>query len=445
MSGTQSSIARKSLWTIGTYAASTSIRFGSNIVLSRLLGPEILGIVVIAQAIRTGCDLLTDLGLEQNVVHSPHGDEETFLNTIWTMQVIRGALISLACLALSPVLATFYRIDLTILMVVSTAPLLNALMSTSIFTVARQLNVKSRNIFELAAEAIGLVINVTLAFALRNVWAPILGILLSIAVRSLLAYLMPHPRHRFVLDRTHALAIFHFSKWIMLSSLAFYASVYVDRLFLGRVVTLSTLGVYGLARVIAELPNTVAGRLAFQVIFPFVARHDNDFAVGSAARREFARLRRNFLLLVLLGIAILMGWSDWAVVLLYGHRYAAAGWMLCLLLVGTWVAVLSSLNEAAIFGRGLPRNVSFANVTRFVMMAVILPIGFALWGLHGVFLALPASELMRYLILMRAQIRLRMTFVIQDVMLSFGLLALFGCSLAIRLACGLGIPWSSAG
>lgn len=65
-----SSIVRKSLWTISTYAASAGTRFGSNIVLSRLLGPEILGVAVIAQVIRLGCDLLTDLGPEQNVVPS---------------------------------------------------------------------------------------------------------------------------------------------------------------------------------------------------------------------------------------------------------------------------------------------------------------------------------------------------------------------------------------
>ncbi len=342
----KSSIASKSLWTIGTYAASASIRFASNIVLSRLLGPEILGVVVIAQAIRTGCDLLTDLGPEQNVVHSPHGEDERFLNSLWTLQVVRGLLVSLACLALTPVLARFYRIDWAILAVVSAAPFLNSLMSTSIFSAAKRLDVKARNLFELSAEAVGLVITVVLALSLRNVWAPVLGILLSIAARSAMTYLMPHPRHRLLLDKVHAPAIFHFSKWIMLSSLSFYAAIYVDRLFLGRVVPLATLGVYGLARAISDLPNTVAGRLAFQIVFPFVAKRQNELEPGSPARRELAQTRRNFLLLVLVGIATVMAWSDWAVHILYGNRYAEAGWMLCLLLIGGWIAVLSSLNEA---------------------------------------------------------------------------------------------------
>lgn len=441
----QSSIGRKSLWTIGTYAASAGIRFGSNVVLSRLLGPEILGVVVIAQAIRVGCDLLTDLGPEQNVVHSPHGDEERFLNALWTLQIVRGAIVSLACLALTPVLAEFYRVDWSILAVVSAAPLINAFMSTSLFSAARRMDVKGRNVFELVAEAIGLVINVVLAVTLRNVWAPILGIVLAMAVRSALTYVMPHPRHRLVFDKVHTPAIFHFSKWIMLSSLTFYAAIYVDRLFLGRVVPLATLGVYGLAKAVSDLPQTVAGRLAFQIVFPFVARHKEELAPGSPAQAELAQTRRNFLILVLLGVATVMAWSDWAVRILYGARYLEAGWMLCMLLVGGWIAVLSSLNEATVFGRGEPQNVSLANLVRFVAMAAVLWGGYEVAGLVGALLALPASELARYAILMRAQVRLKTTFIGQDLALSLGLAALFAGWVVLRSVLGLGVPWALAG
>lgn len=439
------SIARKSLWTIGTYAASTGIRFASNVVLSRLLGPEILGVMVIAQAIRAGCDLLTDLGPEQNVVHSPHGDDERFLNSLWTIKIVRGLLVSLACLAFTPLLAGFYRVEWLILALMSAAPLLTALMSTSVYSAARHMDVKARNLFELVSEAIGLVIMVVLAVVLRNVWAPIIGILLSVAVRSALTYAMPRPRHRFLLDPTHTRAILHFGKWIMLSSLSLYAAVYVDRLVLGRAVPLATLGIYGLAKAVSDLPGVVAGRLAFQIVFPFVARHKDGLGPQGPARAELAHTRRNFLLLVLLGIATVMAWSDRAVLLLYGPRYAEAGWMLCVLLVGGWIAVLSSLNEATVFGRGEPRNVGVANTVRFVTMAAALIAGYELGGLPGALLAMPLSEVARYAILMRAQVRLGTTFVLQDIALTLGLAGLFGSLVGLRLALGLGVPWALIG
>lgn len=445
MNGTASSIRAKSFWTMGTYVASTAIRFGGNIILSRVLGPEIMGIAVIAQAIRNGCELLSDFGFEQNVVRSPNGEDGGFLDTIWTMQILRGAIISLACLALAPTLAGFYGIDVWLMVALSAAPLLTSLMSTAPYTMARQLEVKRRNLFELGSEAAGLAITVALAVTLRSAWAPILAILLSFALRSALTYPLLHRRPTLRFDRRYVREIVHYSKWIMLSSLAFYAAIYIDRLYLGAVVSLAMLGIYGLARSIGDMPNTVAGRLGFQVVFPFVAHNDGGFAPGSTARRELGRTRAHFLILVLVGVATVMAWADMAVLALYGQRFAAAGWMVCVLLAGSWIAVLASLGEATVFGGGKPSNVSTANLLRFAVMGAVLPLGFHWGGMPGALLALPASELVRYLSLLRAQYRIGVAFLAQDVALSLGFVGLFGGWIALRLALGLGVPWALMG
>lgn len=430
----------KSIWTVGTYAISALIRFSSNIFLSRLLGPEILGIVVVAQAVRSGAELLSDLGLEQNVVHSPHGKDERFLNTIWTMQIIRGAAISILCLCLAGVIAQFYRVGTAILLAMAAAPLLASLASTSIFSLSKDMKVKDRNLFELSSEIVGFILVVTLTFLLPTVWAPIIGIILSVAARSAISYVLPHPRHRLTLDRSHAVAIIHFSKWIMLSSLALYAAIYVDRLFLGRAAGLSALGIYGLARAISDLPQAVAGRIAFQIFFPFVANRPNG--LDAAERKDLSVTRRNFLLLVAVGISTVMAWSDFAVHLLYDPRFADAGWMLFLLLIGSWMGVLSSLNEATIFGSGKPRNVWAANLVRVGVMAAVLPAGYGIWGLTGAVLALPISESVRYVILIIAQRKADIRFVAQDVTVSLGLAVLLGGWLAIREVAGFGVPWA---
>ena len=48
--------------------------------------------------------LLADLGIRQAVIQSPHGDNESFLNTAWTVQVTRGAVIWVACVLAALVL-----------------------------------------------------------------------------------------------------------------------------------------------------------------------------------------------------------------------------------------------------------------------------------------------------------------------------------------------------
>jgi hypothetical protein len=137
-----------------------------------------------------------------------------------------------------------------------------------------------------------------------------------------------------------------------------------------------------------------------------------------------------------------MAWSDWAVRLLYDARYQAAGWILFLLLASSWVAVLAWLGEATMFGHGMPRSVSIANGIRLAAMAIVLPVGYALFGLPGAVLALPASEFARYGALRTAQRTLPDNFARQDVVFTLGFLLLLGAWLVIRLSLGLGMPWA---
>ncbi len=81
MSDQRSRIVHGFVWTTGIYASSIAVRFLTSVALSRLLAPEILGVIVIAQTVRVGADLLGDLGLEQSVIRSPNGDDARFLNT----------------------------------------------------------------------------------------------------------------------------------------------------------------------------------------------------------------------------------------------------------------------------------------------------------------------------------------------------------------------------
>jgi hypothetical protein len=56
----------------------------------------------------------------------------------------------------------------------------------------------------------------------------------------------------------------HFGKWIFVSSMVFFLSTYIDRLYLGKVVPLELLGIYGIARSISDLTGNLVLRLGFR-------------------------------------------------------------------------------------------------------------------------------------------------------------------------------------
>src|SRR5215212_8946226 len=109
------SITKGVVWTVAGYGASQLLRLGAIIIIARLLAPELFGIMTIINSVRTGLELISDVGIGQNVVQNKNADDPNFWNTAWSLQLVRGAILFVLCLAASAPLAYFY--DSSILMV----------------------------------------------------------------------------------------------------------------------------------------------------------------------------------------------------------------------------------------------------------------------------------------------------------------------------------------
>jgi O-antigen/teichoic acid export membrane protein len=75
------------------FSSATGFRFGSSLVMTRLLMPEMFGIMAIASLMLAGLTMFSDLGLRQSAVQSTRGEEASFLNTVWILQIARGILL----------------------------------------------------------------------------------------------------------------------------------------------------------------------------------------------------------------------------------------------------------------------------------------------------------------------------------------------------------------
>ena len=55
-------------WTLAGYGVSQALRFGGNLILTRLLFPEAFGMMGIIQAVIFGVWMLTDVGIGPSIV-----------------------------------------------------------------------------------------------------------------------------------------------------------------------------------------------------------------------------------------------------------------------------------------------------------------------------------------------------------------------------------------
>src|ERR1700722_277242 len=86
---------RGAIWTLLGFGTRQVLRLGFNLIVTRLLYPELFGLLSLVYTVVTGLTLFCDLGIAPAVVRDPRGDEAAFLNTAWTMQIVRG--IGIAC------------------------------------------------------------------------------------------------------------------------------------------------------------------------------------------------------------------------------------------------------------------------------------------------------------------------------------------------------------
>ncbi len=79
-----------SFWTVMRFGMTNLIRLVTNIILTRMLLPEAFGLMALVSALMTGLGMFSDMGLAASIVQNKRGDEKSFLDTAWTLQILRG-------------------------------------------------------------------------------------------------------------------------------------------------------------------------------------------------------------------------------------------------------------------------------------------------------------------------------------------------------------------
>lgn len=383
-------------WTTISYGAVQVIRLANNVILARLLAPQLFGLMLIVNTLRTGVELLSDVGVTQNIVRNPRGDTPEFLDTAWTLQVMRGFALGMLCFMFSGVAARYFESPelATILPVASLFFILTGFDSTGRALLYKRFAIGRLSILEVSLAVAGLVIHVGLALITPTIWALILASM-GVAVVTLWASFLciPGLRHRFRLDRQSLGEMFHFGRWIFVSSIIYFLAMNFDRLYLAREIPLALLGIFGIARTLADTISAFVTRLGNQILFPMVSAMQGSVA---EIRGRLIRGRRLVLALGAGGLAVFTGLSDVIVHLLYDARYEGAAEILPVLSLGVWFAILSGVNDPILVGMGHPRLSAAGNAAKLATYIVGVPIALTQGGFNAVVLTLSAGEAVRY-------------------------------------------------
>ena len=400
---------RGSLIEFGGFGFSQALRLGGNILLTGLLFPEAMGLLALVSIITQGLYLLSDVGIQQAVMQNSRGDEPEFLNTAWTMQVVRGAVLCTGAVLLSyPVSLIYGEPQLFGLVCAGGVQLLiHGFQSTAMFTMRRRVTLGWPNAVDLGGQVVTTIVMIAAALVWPSVWSLMIGGLAGTLAHTLATHRLPVGyRNRFTWHREDFQRIVAFGRWIFGSSAIFYFGKQGDRLLLARYLGPATVGIYSIAVMVSEAVGTVVERISHGVLYPIfseVVRSQRERLPSVFYR---ARLRLDALSLPALGV--LTVWGDQVVVWLWDDRYIEAGWMLQLLTIRTAMVCLFAPGETCLTAMGLPRFGFLRSVVKTVAVLIGVPIGHALAGLKGVVWAAALSELPSVFVLWPALASLQM-------------------------------------
>jgi O-antigen/teichoic acid export membrane protein len=384
---------RGSFFEIGGYGAQQVLRLASNLILTRLLFPAAFGLAALVMVLMTGLVMISDVALCPCVVQSKRGDDPDFLNTAFTIQVLRGLGLALLMFLLARPAAWFYREPaLAPLVALGSLQLVfNGLHSTSIFTLRRELRLGWVNGLELGQSLIAIPLTVLLSWIYRSPWALVTGGVVGAACFAVASHFLPVPyRNRFQWDKAAAHEIRLFSRWVLGSSTATFLGQQADRILLGKFLGAAWLGIYGVAANLGDAASAVVGRVISGVLYPVLSE------ANRTGRPDFAdfyyRLRLRLDLFSMSVTGFLAGAGGWIITTLWDRRYADAAWIFQVLCVRAAFWLWVSPGETVLFSAGHTRYGFQRSATRLVGAVLFISLGYHFGGVRGLVWGTVATE-----------------------------------------------------
>jgi O-antigen/teichoic acid export membrane protein len=323
-----SRVLRSSSWLVLGYGGSQFLRLASNLILTRLLFPEAFGIMALVTMVTIGLSMFSDVGINSSIARSPRGDDPDFLNTAWTLQVIRGfVLFGATWLLAAPVAELYDAPELAYYLPVAGLSLVvSGFNPTRIETATRHLLVGRLTVLDLLGQFIGILSMIALAYVTRSVWALVIGGVISALAKLCLTHLfLPGAGNRFRWEKTAAHELIHFGKWIFLSTAFWFLSSQGDKAILGKFLSLDTLGIYNVGFFIASFPLLLGQAVTQKVLIPVYREKPPGAAPENARRLHQMRLGLSAGVIGLLTAMAVAGPP--LISVLYDMRYQDAGGM----------------------------------------------------------------------------------------------------------------------
>ncbi len=271
-------VVKSSFWVLFSKGATRFLTFAKIILVTRLLFPEDMGLFGIAMLALATLEKLSLTGFEQAIVQKKD-DVKPYLDTAWTVQLLRAVILSLILFWGAPYIALFFKEPGAegLMRVIALGFLITGFNNIGVILFNRQIEFSRLFRYEFWGSFADFIVSIGFALWLQNAWALILGYIARNIVRAIVSFCIQNRRPKLSLDWYKVKELLDYGQWVWAFSILMFLLTQGDDALVGRVLGAAALGLYQLAYKISYMPTTEVTHALLQVIFPALCRLQDDY------------------------------------------------------------------------------------------------------------------------------------------------------------------------
>lgn len=381
-----SRIAKGGVWISLGEGSERIARFIRNMILTRLLAPEVFGVMAIVLSASSLLESFTEVGIKKAIVQYPEGDRKTYLNGAWCLSACRGFFLYVLAFILSPSIASFYENPALrdMMRVAFLGIFFNGLFSANAYVLLKKMDLRKWSFIFNGGGIIGILITLVLAIHFSNIWALIIGFCAEAFLRMVLSYVFCPFFPSFQFDKVHLNALFKFTSGMIGLPVMYFIFMKADIFVIGKVCTSEELGLYSMAVNLARMPLDFIVVFTDQLLMPVFSEMQSDKSRINRLLNYSISYIVFFSMPVVL-IALFAGKDILTIV--YGSKYATVALPFGLLMISELIRVSSTPIVTVYLSIGKPELHRLFNIVRVIVIIAIIYPFIKLFGLPGAPLA----------------------------------------------------------
>jgi len=378
-------VVRGGFWVFLLRITQQLFNFVRLVILARILSPNDFGLMGIALLTMATLDTFSQTGFQQALIQKKE-DIKPYLDSAWTVLVLRGFILFAILFFIAPFAASFFNAPEArpIIQVIGFAVLFQAFTNIGVIYFQKELEFNKQFIYQISGTLADFAVAISAALILRSVWALVFGLLVGNAVRCFVSYLIHPYRPHLSFDLEKIKELFSFGKWVLGSSILVFLITQGDDIFVGKLLGATALGFYQMAYRISNIPATEITHVISQVTFPAYSKLQNNIP----------KLREAYL--KVLQVTAFLSFPIAGLIFVLAPEFTK------IFLGEKWMPMVPAMQILAIFGItrsmnatigsffqgfGKPNIITFGAGFQLVVLAAIIYPLTSKWGIFGTSLA----------------------------------------------------------